>query len=164
MAQTDYKPTPAAGFDFYAVDDVQKYPLNYIAQGISSTLGFGEFIYLKGIGSTAEGSVVTYDEEGVTALLAANAKGPVAVALAATVANKFGWYQILGKAAADCAAASLADTYVGREGADGQIGDGRAAGDEIVGLIARSATDTPATGFCWLQIYHHPFVNDATGS
>ncbi len=39
-----------------------------------------------------------------------------------------------------------------------------AAGDEILGAISRSATDTPTTGKCWVQFYGYPFVNDATGS
>jgi hypothetical protein len=172
MAQTSYRSTDALGPDLYKVYDpidantANKFEFPYLAvvEGKDATLGCGKFIFLKGIGSTAEGSVVTYDEEGVTALLAANAKGPIAVAMAATVANKAGWYQIFGKAAAKAAAGSAADTFVGREGADGSVGDGRAAGDEIVGAMARSATDTPATGFLWLQLYGGAYVNDATGS
>lgn len=164
MAQTDYKTIDPAGYDLYAVDSTQKYPYGTRCRAISQTLGEGEFVYLKGAANTAEGVAVTFDEEGVTTLLAANAKGPVAWALAATVANTFGWYQRLGKIAADCAAASLADAGVGREGADGQIGDGRAAGDEIYGVLSRSATDTPATGFCWVQAFAYPWVDDANGA
>ena len=164
MAQTDYRSSPVGGVDLYAVDTVQKYPLNQVISGFSPTLGFGEFIYLVGVASTAEGSAVTYDEVGVTTLLAANAKGPVAFALAATVASTYGWYQIRGKIAAKVAASSGDNAFVGREGADGSVGDGRATGDEILGVISRSATDTPATGFCWLQAWMPPFVTDANGA
>lgn len=43
-----------------------------------------EYIYLKGVASTIVGSWVTYDETGLTTLLAANAKGPVAVSMSIT--------------------------------------------------------------------------------
>lgn len=165
MAQTDYKASGYAGVDLYAVDTTQKFNLNTIVRGQSQNYGDAEFIYLKGVASTAEGSAVLYDEAGVTSLLAANDKGPVAIALAAvTAATSFGWYQILGKAAVKCAASSLDNGWLGREGADGQLGDGKATGDQIYGMIARSATDTPASGFCWAQIWMHPFVDDAYGA
>lgn len=41
-----------------------------------------EYIYLKGVASTIVGSVVTYDETATTALIVADAIGPVAVAMA----------------------------------------------------------------------------------
>lgn len=164
MAQTDYESCSLAAVDLYSVDTTQKYALGTVVQGQSASHGFGEFIYLKGVGSTAEGSVVTYDEAGVTTLLVANAKGPVAVALGATVASTYGWYQILGKAAALAAASSADNAFVGRETADGSVGDGRAAGDEILGAIARSATDTPTTGMIWLQMFSRPWVTDANGA
>jgi hypothetical protein len=164
MAQTDYKASDLPGVNLYTVDTAQQHKLNTIATGFSPTYGSAEFIYLKGVASTAEGSAVTYDELGVTALLAANAKGPVAFALAACVANTFGWYQILGKAAVKVAASSADEAFLGRESADGTVGDGRAAGDQIYNLIARSATDTPATGFCWAHIWGHPFVDDTYGA
>ena len=42
-----------------------------------------EYIFMRGVASTIKGSWVTWDEDKVTTLLAANAKGPVAVAMAA---------------------------------------------------------------------------------
>jgi len=58
------------------------------------------FVYLQGIVSTVAGDWVTYyitsTAVAVTARLVANAKGLVAIATAATVADKFGWYQIAG--------------------------------------------------------------------
>jgi len=164
MAQTDYVSTELFGVDLYRVDSAAEFPVNTKCRGRSGTHGAGEFIYLLGVASTAEGFCVTYDEAGVTTALAANAIGPVAWALGATVANKYGWYQIGGKIAALVAAASADNAKVGYEGAAGKIGDGRAAGDEIYGVISRSATDTPATGFCWVQSYGAPFVDDANGA
>src|SRR3990167_7662429 len=55
-----------------------------------------EYVFLKGVASTIQGSWVTYDEAGVTAGIdsdvAASITGDVAIATAAVVANKFGWY------------------------------------------------------------------------
>lgn len=164
MAQTDYVASELVGVNLYQIDTTATQRLCTKTKGISPTHGPGEFIYLKGIGSTAEGSVVLFDEVGVTALLAANAKGNVAVALGATVANTYGWYQVGGKAAALGAASSADNTSVGREGADATLGDGRAAGDEIIGAMARSATDTPTTGMIWVQLNGAPFVNDFIGA
>jgi hypothetical protein len=62
-----------------------------------------EYIYLKGVASTAAGSWVQYYSDGtdyVTALLTetiAENGANVAVALAATIADTYGWYQICGE-------------------------------------------------------------------
>lgn len=120
-----------------------------------------EYIYLKGIGSTIAGSVVTYDEVGVTALIAANAIGPVAVAQAATVASTWGWYMIFGSCLVDMVASSADNASLGRETTDGKVGDGRAAGDQILGMIARGATTSAALA---LAQFAYPSVNDITGS
>lgn len=164
MAQTDYVSTELAGVDFYRVDSTAEFPVGTTCKGRSGTHGGMQAIYLGGAANVVEGYAVTYDEAGVVTALAANAIGPVAWALAATVANKYGWYQIRGKTVALVAASSADNAKVGYEGAAGTIGDGRAAGDEIYGVISRSATDTPATGKCWLQVYSFPFVDDANGA
>lgn len=124
--------------------------------------GVSEYIYLQGVASTVAGSWVTYDEVYTTALLAANAVGDVAVAMAAIVANKFGWYCIKGKVSA-MLAANCADNSgsIGREGADGEAGDGRAAGDAIIGAVSRGST-AGAAALTAVQI-NYPLVNDATG-
>jgi hypothetical protein len=76
----------------------QRHPLGTIITASSDTFGGGEFIYLRGIGSTVVGSVVNYDNSYTTAL---NTTGlstprPLAVAMSANVANQYGWYQISG--------------------------------------------------------------------
>ena len=161
MANTAYVCTSVSGVDLYTVDTVKKFTLGTVVQAKDTSLDqVGEFIYLTGVASTAEGVAVTYDEVGATTLLAANAVGPVAFALGATVANTYGWYQILGKCCAKSAASCADNALVGREGSDGDVGDGEAVGDQINGAISRSATDTPATGFIWLQLFAYPYVND----
>lgn len=99
-----------------------------------------EYIYLKGIGSTIAGSVVTYDELGVTALAAANSIGFLAVAQAATVANTWGWYCVRGKTtiATNDDVADNGNLYLTATG--GKVDDAVVAGDLIkVIAIARSA-------------------------
>ena len=122
-----------------------------------------EYIYLKGVASTIVGSWVTYDETGLTTLLAANAKGPVAVSMSITDStSEWGWKQIWGVAEA-CIAANTADNgTLGYETTAGYAGDGRAAGDQMVGAIAREATGASAA-VATVQI-NYPYATDALGS
>lgn len=119
-----------------------------------------EYVYLKGVAGTVAGSVVTFNDQGESALLAASAIGPVAVAQAATVKDTYGWYCIYGLTDAKVVANSAANTTIGRETSDGSVGDGKSAGDEIIGAIQRKATTTAA--LATIQI-SYPFVNDKTG-
>jgi hypothetical protein len=126
----------------------------------------GVWKYMKGITSCAQGSHVTFDEAGVTALLAANAKGPVAVAGAAIDANtKYGWFQVISgpSSQARIVTATSDNTLGGREGADGDVGDGRAAGDEIYSYFIRGANASGSTALTAVQFYR-PFVDDAKGA
>jgi hypothetical protein len=143
--------------DTSVVDSTAQHALGTRAKDASGN----EYIYMQGIGSTIAGSVVTYDEAFLTALIAANAIGPVAVAMAAIVANKFGWYCVFGSCDADVVASSADNATVGRETTDGKVGDGRAAGDEIIGMVQREATTGAALATVQLT---YPFVNDKTGS
>jgi hypothetical protein len=71
-----------------------------------------EYIYLKGVASTIAGSWVTYDAAFATANLATDsAPGDVAIATAAVVANKYGWYG--RKGAFICGAISGGDAAAG---------------------------------------------------
>ena len=121
-----------------------------------------EYIYLKGVASTVVGSWVNYDETGTTTLLPANAIGPVAIAMAITDStSKWGWYQIWGVARAKIAANCGDNASLGREGADGVCGDGRAVGDQLIGAISREATTNAAVAT--VQI-NYPYATNALGS
>jgi hypothetical protein len=143
-----------------AVHDSALNPVGLTARDIDGRV----WVYMKGVASCVEGSWVTYDEAGVTTLLAANAKGPVAVAGAAIVANKYGWFCVSAPCGVSAMlAANCADNVlIGREGADGVAGDGRAAGDEIYNAISRGST-AGASALTTVQI-NHPFVDDANGA
>lgn len=77
-----------------------QHPLGTIIRARDPTYGEGEFIYLKGIGSTVAGSIVHYNDSFTTALTTTALDEPrsLAVAVGANVANKYGWYQISGLA------------------------------------------------------------------
>lgn len=84
-------------------DTSAKVPLGTCVKGVDPTYGEGEFIYLLGVGSTEVGSIVLYNATTYqTALITVgNGKNKgllVAVAMAATVASEYGWYQIGGNA------------------------------------------------------------------
>ena len=121
----------------------------------------GEYMYLTGVASTGLGSWVTYDELGITALLTANAVGPVAIALAATIASTFGWYCVKSpKSGVTGKTDVIADNkpcYI--DGTDGRVDDAVVAGDLVVNAYSRG-TDT--SNLATFQI-DHPFVNDILG-
>jgi hypothetical protein len=148
--------------------DVHTSALNKVGMEVEDIEG-GRWKYLKGVASLAAGRGVTYNgATGDTALLAANAKGPVAVADPDTTtfptATQYGWFQVISGpssriwAAANCAA----NAQVGREGADGAFGDGRAAGDEVYNMWTRGATAGAAALVA--ADFRNPFVDDANGA
>ena len=128
-----------------------------------------EYIFLIGVGSTVIGSWVTYDENGNTTLLAADAKGPVAIAMATTDADtEMGWYQIWGKAVGNGKSAdegTLADNVVvGRSAADGFVDDNPTAGDVIYGAFCRSAMESSTGNVTTTFQIMYPWVDDNTGA
>ena len=80
----------------------QKHAIGQIVKAKDPTYGVGEFIYLVGVASTLVGTVVTWHDADTTLGLtsfsttAVDSGEPLAVAMAATVANQYGWYQISG--------------------------------------------------------------------
>jgi len=138
--------------------------LGTIVRAKDPTYGAGEFIYLLGVASTAVGSWVTYLQDGnTTALLAANAIGPVAVAMSANVASQYGWYQISGKAVGKALAAYADNGLVYATATAGSIDDAVVAGDRVKLALGASAVDTPSTGLAEFEI-QRPFMDDATAA
>lgn len=139
----------------------QQHPLGTIVRATDPSYGAGEFIYLAGVASTAVGSWVTYNaDDGTTALLAANAIGPVAVAMSANVASQYGWYQIGGKAVGLCLASFADNANVYATGTAGSVDDAVVAGDRVKRAKGASAIGTPAAGQAEFEI-DRPFMDDA---
>lgn len=129
-----------------------------------ATYGVGEFIYLQGVASTAANSWVTYNaDDNTTALLAANAIGPVGVSMSANVASQYGWYQIWGKAVGKAAASYADNGLVYATATAGTIDDAVVAGDRVKLAKGASAVDTPSTGLAEFEI-QYPFMDDATAA
>lgn len=112
-----------------------------------------QYIYLKGVASVVRGSVVVFDEEFETLLASTtNNIGMVAVAMSAVVADRYGWFQVGGRAVAKVLASFANNSKVFITATAGSVDDSGAAGDQIVGAYGRSAIDTPETGFAYLQL------------
>ncbi len=141
--------------DTSVVDSTQRHAYGTRAKDANSN----EYVYLKGITSTAAGSWVTFNPStGVTALLAGNAVGLVAIAMAAVDANtKFGWYQIYGayaSSASDTVAGASLALYI--DGTSGRVDDDDVAGDVVVGAFSTAADTTNV-----LPVYiSYPFVTN----
>lgn len=141
------------------VDSAARNALGSRCFGVDPLGNTAEFIYLQGVASTIAGSVVTFDEAGQTLLIAANAVGPIAVALGIVTAGLFGWYGLSGTFPTDVVANCADNAKLGRETTDGKVGDGAAAGDNIYGAVSRAATTAAAVVNCqWL----YASVNDAS--
>ena len=97
-----------------AVSTTQNYALGTVIKAVDPVLGEGEFVYCKGVASTAAGVPVQINADFTTALaVGGTAKGHIGVAMAAVdAATKFGWYCIKGRVlvtiASDIAAAARA--------------------------------------------------------
>ena len=139
-------------------------PLGTIVRAYDPTYGAGEFVYLLGVLNTAIGSWVTYNaDDGSTALLAANAIGPVAVAMSANGASQYGWYQISGKAIGLCLAGFVDNANVYATATAGSIDDAVVAGDRVKVAKGASAIGTPSGSFAEFEI-SRPFMDDGVAA
>jgi hypothetical protein len=142
----------------------QEAALGQIVRAKDPTYGAGEFVYLKGVASTAVGSWVTYNaDDNSTALLAGNAIGPVAVAMSASVAGEYGWYQIAGKAVGKALAGYADNALVYATSTAGSVDDAVVAGDRVKLAKGASAVGTPSAGLAEFEI-QRPFMDDASAA
>jgi hypothetical protein len=139
---------------------VQNHPLGTRVNAQDPTYLVGEFIYLSGVASTALGSWVTFNQDdNSTTLLAANAIGPVAVAMSANVASQYGWYQIYGKAVGKALVGFVDNANVYATATAGSVDDAVVAGDRVKAAKGASAVDTPSAGLAEFEI-QYPLMDD----
>ena len=120
--------------------------------------GGNEYICLQGVASTVVGSVVTFDELGVSTLLAANAIGLVAIAQAIVdTTSKRGWYLVRGSCQAKVSASFADNANCYATATAGEVDDAIVAGDRVKNMIGRSAI---ASGTALVQV-QYPFMDDA---
>ncbi len=147
---------------FNAASSTQLHDLGMIVRATdtaSTAQGMGEFIYLAGVASTAIRDWVTYNsDDWSTTRLIANAVGPVAIAMATTLANMYGWYQISGKAVGSCMTSYADDGIVYIGSVTGQVDDTSVAGD-IVFNAKGASTTTDDSAIADFEIAR-PFVDN----
>ncbi|MGV8142977.1 MAG: hypothetical protein ACP5NS_05090 [Candidatus Pacearchaeota archaeon] len=100
-----------------------------------------QYVFGKGVADTAAGYAVSFDESWNTALIAIDGanKGKVGFAMAALVANKYGWYLIegTGNAFADDSVADNALVY--SSDVAGQVDDDSSSEVQLKGCVFRAS-------------------------
>lgn len=115
------------------------------------------YIYLKGASSIADGSWVTYQAGTFTAaLLAAGAKGSVAIASGAVdAATKYGWFLIVGSDTAVCESSIVSNANVYATATAGRVDDAIVKNDQV--KRARTSTAGVAGGTA-TAVIDRPFI------
>tara|TARA_Y100001938_G_scaffold151177_1_gene246919 strand:+ start:9786 stop:10286 length:501 start_codon:yes stop_codon:yes gene_type:complete len=119
--------------------------------------GDGEFIYLQGVASTVAGDAVLYNADDYsTTRVTADGIGPIAIAMAATVASTYGWYQIQGKGSVQVSAGFPDNANCYLTDTAGEIDDEDDDGDFVSGMKGASAV---SGGVADMEL-SRPFVRD----
>ncbi|MFA6171974.1 MAG: hypothetical protein WCW77_00525 [Patescibacteria group bacterium] len=145
--------------DTSVVDTAAQHPLRTRAFDTEGN----EYIYLQGVASTVLYSPVVYDEAGLTVLAdsagtAPSNEGPIAVAQAAIVADRYGWYMIHGKTY--MISGDVADNgQIYLTTGAGTVDDADVAQALVIGAWARGADDSDNTRVL-VQI-NYPMVHRA---
>lgn len=134
-------------------------PVGTIVEAVDPTYGVGEFIYLKGTAGIVAGLVCYYNDNAVadtakitTTSGVVDGGSPLCVAMAATVALEYGWFQISGKAvvlktATKIDPASTFKVYLSATG--GRVMPTSVAGRQVIGgRFQNTATVTTTTSTC----------------
>lgn len=161
-----FKPTaaPMGVQPIHEASATQRHDLGTIIRAKDVTYGEGEFIYLIGVASTAQGDLVAYNSKtGATVRTVAGgtgSQGPVGVACSNCTAGLYGWYQTSGSAPWKAAtAAADADVYL--TSTAGQVDDLVDVGDKVDGAAFKAAT---SSGYATVQ-FNRPSVGvESVGS
>lgn len=136
----------------HEASETKYHELGTLIRATDVTYGEGEFVYLLGVASTAQGDLVTYNSKTGATIRAVAAgtgsQGPVAVAMSACDAStKYGWYQVSGSTPVNAATAA-ADTDVYLTATAGQVDDLVNVADRVTGASFKAAT---SAGFATVQ-------------
>lgn len=141
-----YSPiTPVAGLQpISSSSSTQNHALGFVVEASDPNYGVGRFVYMPGVASTAQGSVVLIDMVNKTTTLAVHstaARGVLGVAMSANGAGSYGWYQIAG---GNPNVLSTGTTAVGSKvyltSTAGQVSSSVVATDGVDGAICTVAT------------------------
>lgn len=142
--------------DITETSTTQKHDVGYTVQckDVGSTnRGYGTFIYLPGVASTAAGDMCAFDLNGTagagaTVRTVAATIGDCGVAMSANVASQWGWYQIEGVGVVTSGTVSD-NGLVYTTATDGSVDDAQVDSQQIINAQFRSASDT---GFALIQL------------
>jgi hypothetical protein len=128
--------SPAVG-EHNEVHSTQKNPLGAVRRFSDGNT----YIYLKGVTSCADGSVVAYQPGVWTAILVATGvKGAVAIAQAAIDAStKYGWFMTVGADVITVRTAVTSNVALFAGGVAGYVDVAAVKGDQIIGMFCRNA-------------------------
>lgn len=132
-------------------ETTQFHPLGTRVKATDPTYGEGEFIYLLGVASTVVGSMVTFSPTTWQTALSpntANLSQPVAIAMAATVASEYGWYQVAGLAVVKKTAVKVdpaGTRRVYQSATTGRVMQTSAAGKCVLGAASANLTTVTST-------------------
>lgn len=144
-------------------ETTQQHKLGACIQAVDDDYGVGEFQYVKGVASCEQYDWVTInaDDWSITRS-AANAIGPVGIAMAALTASYYGWVQRKGKAVGQCLTQYADNGAVFLTATAGAVDDTSVAGDLV--MKAKGASTTVVdSGVADFEI-DYPFVNDRTAN
>lgn len=119
-----------------------------------------EYIYLLGVASTVANDFVTFNSATfATTRLVGTAVGPVAVAMAATVASRYGWYLVYGNGTGNNGnVVSAGALYASSVTA--ACDDLAVSGDRLYGAFATGTQSVTGGGVAIMLDY--PFIDQGT--
>lgn len=125
-----------------ATSTTQNYPLGTRVRAVDPVLGEAEFIYCKGVASTAAYECIQINPNFTTTRAAGGtAKGHCGIAQSANVANQYGWYLIFGRGLVLIAADVTASLAAYATATAGTLADDVVAGSQIVGSMLEAGLD-----------------------
>jgi hypothetical protein len=136
----------------HTTSTVKNHPLGTIVRAADAVYGEGEFIYAKGVGSTAQGDFCTFNTGSTPASVRAvtTSMGPGGIAMSANVLANYGWYQISGAGVVLSVGVTI-DTIAGTSATPGSL-VGSGATVRVDGLRYTTAQDAPGAGYTGCQL------------
>lgn len=129
----------------------QRHALGTMVRAVDPTYGEGVFLYLAGGTDVTAACLVRYDQRaGTTSLNGLDVYGPVAVAMAATDAGLYGWFQVRGAAVVQSNDATAGtQAYAGEDGA---VASAAQAGNKLDGMAFKTNGGVPSSGLAVCEI------------
>jgi len=137
----------------------KKLPFGTEVQAKNTTYGNATFVYLQGVASTAVRDWVTIEmDSGAVVRLAANAIGPVGIAMATLTASYYGWFARVGKILGNCLTLFADNGRVYITATAATVDDTSVAGD-VVWNAKGASTATVGNLYAEFEI-DRPYVAD----